>query len=81
MKKTVEISDRLLREARKLAEREGVTFGGLVERGLRRVVNETKPGARFEPRRASFKDKGLQACVRGASWGRLRDLVYEGHGK
>ena len=81
MKTTIEISDPLLREARKLAEREGVTLRALVERGLRRVVIETKPGgAPFKLRRASFKGKGLQADVRGASWDRLRDLAYEGRG-
>src|SRR5271157_1231764 len=80
VKTTIEISDPLLREARKLAEREGVTLRALVERGLRRVVAETKPGAPFKLRRASFKGKGLQADLRGASWDRLRALAYEGRG-
>lgn len=80
MKTTIEISDPLLREARKLAEREGVTLRALVERGLRRVVIETRPAAPFKLRRASFKGKGLQAEARGASWDRLRDLAYEGRG-
>jgi hypothetical protein len=80
MKTTIDISDPLLREARKLAEREGVTLRALVERGLRRVVTETKPDAPFKLRRASFNGKGLQADTRGASWGRLRDLTYEGRG-
>ena len=80
MKTTIEISDPLLREARKLAEREGVTLRALVERGLRRVVTETKPGAPFKLRRMSLKGKGLQADMRGASWGRLRDLTYERRG-
>ena len=52
----------------------------LVERGLRRVVTETRPGAPFKLRRASFKGKGLQADARGGSWARLRDLAYEGRG-
>jgi hypothetical protein len=78
MKTTIEISDPLLREARKLAEREGVTLRAPLERGLRRVVTETKPGSPFKLRRASFKGKGLQADVRGASWGRLRDLAWLG---
>ena len=77
MKMTIEISDPLLNEARKLAEREGVTLRALVERGLRRVVAETRSGASFKLRRASFKGKGLQADLRGASWG---DLAYEGRG-
>jgi hypothetical protein len=65
MKTTIEISDRLLRQARKLAEREGVTLRALVERGLRRVVAETRPGAPFKLRRASFKGTGLKADLRG----------------
>jgi antitoxin component of RelBE/YafQ-DinJ toxin-antitoxin module len=78
MKTTIEISDPLLREARKLAEREGLTLRALVERGLRRVVTETV--APFKLRRASFKGKGLQADAHVDSWGRLRDLTYEGRG-
>ena len=80
MKTTIEISDPLLREARKLAEREGVTLRALVERGLRRVVIETKPGAPFKLRRASFSGRGLQEEMRGASWSRLHNLAYERDG-
>lgn len=80
MKTTIEISDPLLRAARKLAEREGVTLRALVERGLRRVVTETKPSAPFKLRRASFRGNGLQAGLRGGSWDGLRDLAYEGRG-
>lgn len=80
MKTTVEISDPLLREARRLAAREGVTLRTLVERGLRRVVAETKPGAPFKLRRASFKGNGLHADLHEASWERLRDLTYKGRG-
>lgn len=80
MKTTVEISDPLLREARKLAMREGVTLRTLVERGLRRVVDERRPGSPFKLRRASFKGQGLQVDLHDASWDKLRDLAYEGRG-
>lgn len=80
MKTTVDISDPLLREARNLAEREGVTLRAIVERGLRRVVAEPAPRAAFKLRRASFKGKGLQPGVRDAGWSRVRDLAYEGRG-
>jgi hypothetical protein len=76
----VEISDPLLREARKLAAREGVTLRTVIERGLHRVITETKQGTPFKLRRASFKGKGLQPDLRHASWERVRDLVYEGRG-
>jgi len=80
MKTTVEISDTLLREVRRLAAREGVTLRALVERGLHRVVSETTGKRPFKLRRASFKGRGLQADVRGASWSELRDLAYDGRG-
>jgi len=80
VKTTIEISDPLLREVRKLAAREGVTLRTLVERGLLRIVTERTIGAAFKLRRASFKGKGLQAHLRGESWEKLRDLAYEGRG-
>ena len=80
MKTTIEISDPLLREARKLAEREGITLRALMERGLRRVVAETRHGAPFKLRQASFKGRGLRTDLRDASWDKLRDLAYEGRG-
>ena len=80
MKTTVEIADPLLREARKLALREGVTLREIVERGLRHIVTEAKPGGPFKLRRATFKGTGLQPGVREGSWERLRDLIYEGRG-
>lgn len=51
-----------------------------MERGLRCVVAETNSGAPFKLRRKSFKGLGLQADLRDASWEKLRDLAYEGHG-
>ena len=80
MKTTVEIADPLLNEARKLAAREGVTLRTLVERGLSRVLKETKTAAPFQLRRAAFRGKGLQAEFRDASWDKLREAAYPGHG-
>lgn len=80
VKTTVEISNSLLREARKLAARQGVTLRTLVERGLHRVISETRRGTPFKLRRASFKGKGLQPEARDAPWDRLRDLAYQGRG-
>ena len=80
MKTTVEISDPLLREVRRLAARQGVTLRTLVERGLHRVVAETKTHAPFKLRRASFKGKGLQSEFRHAAWDKLRDAAYQDRG-
>jgi len=80
VKTTVEISDSLLREVRKVAAREGVTLKTLVERGLHRVVAETKRETPFKLRRITFRGRGLQEELRGESWEKIRDLAYEKHG-
>lgn len=80
MKTTVEIPDSLLDEARRVASREGRTVRALVEEGLRRVVAERKRTRVFRLRKASFKGKGLQSHVAGASWDQIRDTAYEGRG-
>ena len=81
MKTTIELSDKLLDEARKLALAQGVPVRELVERGLRHVVAEAKrPPAAFVLRKASFKGKGLRPELQGTSWDRLREMAYEGRG-
>ena len=80
MKTTVEITDSLLHQARKLAAREGVTLRTLLERGLHRVIAESKRSAPFKLRPASFKGKGLQPEFHDASWEKMRDLVYKDRG-
>ena len=81
MKTTIELSDKLLDDARKLAAAQGVPVRELVERGLRHVVAEAKrPRESFVLRKASFKGKGLRPELQGASWDRLRELAYEGRG-
>lgn len=80
MKTTLEISDPLLGEARKLAARDRTTLRALVEQGLRHVVAEKQRQADFRLRKASFKGKGLRKDVADAGWPRLRELAYEGRG-
>ncbi|HAM58823.1 MAG: type II toxin-antitoxin system VapB family antitoxin, partial [Candidatus Rokubacteria bacterium] len=81
MKTTVEISDSLLEEARKVAAREGTTLKVLIEQGLRKVVAERRQRAgAFRLRKASFKGNGLQPGAAGASWERIREMAYEARG-
>jgi Bacterial antitoxin of type II TA system, VapB len=79
MKTTIEISDALLREARKLAAREGVTLRALVERGLHRVIAETKRPP-FRMRDGRVGGGWLHPELRDLSWAQIRDLSYEGRG-
>ena len=75
MKTTLEISDPLLREARKVAARENTTLRALVEQGLRRVVAERKRSKSFRLRDASFKGDGLHPDAANLSWQELRELA------
>jgi Arc/MetJ family transcription regulator len=80
MKTTIEISDSLLEEARKLAAKEGTTVRAYVEQGLRRIVSERKSRGQFRLRRATYKGKGLQPGVQDATWERIRETIYQGRG-
>jgi hypothetical protein len=76
MKTTLDISDPLLHEARRLAARENTTLRALVEQGLRKVVSEMQQRKAFRLRKASFRGQGLRPEMRDVSWDRLRDLAY-----
>jgi len=80
MKTTIEISDSLLKQARKLAQREGVTLRALVERGLHRVISETRVATPFKLRSATFGGEGLQTAFRDTPWEGVRDEIYKGRG-
>jgi putative antitoxin of VapBC-like toxin-antitoxin system len=80
MKTTLDISDPLLKEARKVAARERTTLRALVEQGLRQVVAERKRHRPFRLRKASFNGRGLRDGLGDAGWERIRDLAYEGRG-
>jgi len=77
MKTTLEIADRLLREAREIAHRENTTLRALVEQGLRQVVTEKKKERPFRLRKVSFKGDGLHPDVANLSWEEIRELANE----
>ena len=81
MKTTLDISDPLLNEARKIANRENTTLRALVEQGLRQVVTERKkPRKKFKLRDASFKGEGLTPEFKDASWSEILEEAYRGRG-
>lgn len=79
MKTTIEISDPLLRQAKRVASRERTTVRALVERGLRRDLAERRRGAKFRQRRVTFRGQGLRPEL-DCSWEKLSALAYEGRG-
>ena len=80
MKTTVDISDNLLEEAKKLAAREGTSVRALIEQGLRQIIAARKRPGVFRLRKATFKGQGLQPGVSTATWDQIRDMAYEGRG-
>jgi hypothetical protein len=80
MKTTIEIADGLLEDARRLATRRGVTLRTLVEEGLRHIVKSERRRPAFRLKDSAFTGEGLQPAFEGATWERLRDAAYEGHG-
>lgn len=80
IKTTIEIADALLKEAKRVASREGTTLRSLIESGLRHELSARKQPAEFRLRKATVKGRGLQDGVKGASWDELRELGYTGRG-
>jgi len=80
MKTTIDISDSLLQDAKRLSVQRQITLRSLVEQGLREIISKQKTGQSFKLRRASFKGNGLQNEFRGESWQKIRSAAYEGHG-
>jgi putative antitoxin of VapBC-like toxin-antitoxin system len=76
MKTTVDISDELLREARRMAHEEGVTLKSVIEEGLRAVLAQRGKRRDYILPDASMGGEGLQPEVRTASWSELRALAY-----
>jgi Arc/MetJ family transcription regulator len=77
MKTTIELSDALLEEAKRIAARDSTTLRELVESGLRRVLRERRRKGTFTLRDARVGGRGLRPELRGRSWNDIRDLSYE----
>ena len=81
MKTTLDISDPLLDQVRKIAARDGDTLRSLVEQGLRKVVAERSARAKpFKLKDCSVGTPGVQSGYENLSWEEMRGLMYEGRG-
>jgi hypothetical protein len=81
MKTTLDISDPLLDQVRRIAARDGDTLRSLVEQGLRKVVAERSARAKpFKLRDGSVGTPGVVSAYELMSTEQKRDLMYEGRG-
>ena len=78
MKTTVEVPDRLLRDAKQYAAAHGIPLRVVFERGLQTVLRGPARGSRrFQLKTITTKGEGL---VCEGNWSTIRSLIYEGHG-
>jgi antitoxin component of RelBE/YafQ-DinJ toxin-antitoxin module len=73
MKTTLDLPESLLREAKAVAAKEGITLTELVESGLRKAVEQRSSPRAFRLPDASWGQGGL---IAGYEWSRVRDLIY-----
>jgi hypothetical protein len=78
MKSTFEINDALLKRAKIHARRAGKPLRALIEEGLRRVLDESAPTARYELPDRSVGKVGAPNPLEQLSWQDLRDEIYGG---
>lgn len=80
MKTTFDIADNILERSRRLSKSERVPLKELVEEGLELVI-ERRTARQLEVIKAvTFKGNGLSQEFEGASWSKIRDAAYSGHG-
>lgn len=82
MKTTIDISDALFEEARKLARERSTTFREVVERALRREIEEAeaKPRKPFKLRDVSVRGQGLQPGIDLSDRDQILELIYRRRG-
>jgi hypothetical protein len=80
MKATIEISDSILKKAKNLAREQHVTLRSFTEEGVKRVIEERTARPRKSVTPVTFRGDGLSPAFRDATWQRIRDAAYEGHG-
>ena len=81
MKTTIEIADDLFERVQRVARKEKTTFRSLTEQGLRIVLKEKQQNKPKKlPPLVTFRGQGLTDEFKNASWEKIRDEIYKGHG-
>lgn len=80
MRTTVILSEKIMRDAKRLATKRGTTLRALIEEGLRLVTknDETKT---FRLEDGAYGKGGLREGVDLANWESIREAIYPGRGE
>jgi hypothetical protein len=79
-KTTIELADDLVKKAKAVAARRGVTLRALIEQGLRDVIRGDRHTKSFSLRNASVRGRGLQDEFKNREWSDIREAAYKGRG-
>ena len=80
MKTTIEISEKLLRSAKKYAAERGLSLKSVIESALRNILDTNRRPLRFTLKDGSVAGKGLSPQVVEADWENIRSEIYKGRG-
>lgn len=82
MKTSLDLSDSLYKNARRLADSRNTSVRALIEEGLRIVLANAARRKSEPPKLVTFGGDGLTDSFHGGadSWDRMRDEIYRGHG-
>ena len=81
MKTTVDITDSLLKQVKKLAAERNTTMKVIIECALRDALAQKKrQRGKFRLVTHTFKGNGLQPGLSWDDWSALRSMIYEGRG-
>ena len=80
MKTTIEITDQLLRTAKKYAAERGVSLRAVIESGLRLVVEKNRRPLSFVLKDRSVSGTGTSPEFPEGEWSTVRDEIYKGRG-
>jgi len=74
MKTTIELSDHILIQAKKVARQRSITLRSLIEESLAETLSQPITPTEIKP--VTFKGKGLHPEFENASWEQIREAIY-----
>lgn len=80
MKTTIEISDQLLKSAKKFASEKGLSLKTVIEIALRGMLDNNRRPVKFTLKDGSVDGKGVSEGFPEGDWEQIRSEIYKGRG-